>query len=72
MIYAGDPYRHIYGRRGAVNAMAQIDAPECALTESFRFGATFAVLASRLPALLGEHTGSSPRGSRQDIDRRSG
>ncbi|WP_256095092.1 hypothetical protein [Paraburkholderia nodosa] len=34
--------------------MAQIDTPECVLTESFRFGATFAALASHLLALLGE------------------
>jgi len=52
----GDPDQQIYEWRGAVNAMAQIDAPECALTESFRFGATFAALASRLLALLGERT----------------
>lgn len=56
IIYVGDPYQQIYEWRGAVNAMAQIDAPECALTESFRFGATFAALASRLLALLGEGT----------------
>jgi hypothetical protein len=56
IIYVGDPYQQIYEWRGAVNAMAQIDAPERALTESFRFGATFAALASRLLALLGERT----------------
>ncbi|WP_442794139.1 UvrD-helicase domain-containing protein [Paraburkholderia sp. HD33-4] len=56
IIYVGDPYQQIYEWRGAVNAMAQIDAPECALTESFRFGTTFAALASRLLALLGERT----------------
>lgn len=56
IIYVGDPYQQIYEWRGAVNAMAQIDAPEYALTESFRFGATFAALASRLLALLGEGT----------------
>lgn len=56
VIYVGDPYQQIYGWRGAINAMSQIAAPECALTESFRFGPTFAVLASRLPTRLGEHT----------------
>jgi len=56
IVYVGDPDQQIYEWRGAVNAMAQIDAPECALTESFRFGATFAALASRLLALLGERT----------------
>jgi hypothetical protein len=56
IIYVGDPYQQIYEWRGAVNAMAQIDAPECALTESFRFGPTFAALASRILSLLGERT----------------
>ena len=56
IIYVGDPYQQIYEWRGAVNAMAQIEAPECALTESFRFGDTFAALASRLLMLLGERT----------------
>jgi hypothetical protein len=56
IIYVGDPYQQIYEWRGAVNAMAQIDAPECALTESFRFGPTFAALASRILLLLGERT----------------
>jgi hypothetical protein len=36
--------------------MAQIDAPERPLTESFRFGPTFAGLASCVLALLGEAT----------------
>ena len=56
IIYVGAPYQQIYEWRGAVNAMAQIDAPECALTESFRFGPTFAALASRILSLLGERT----------------
>jgi hypothetical protein len=42
--------------RGAVNAMHLIDAPQCALTGSFRFGVTFAALASRILRLLGERT----------------
>jgi UvrD/REP helicase N-terminal domain len=56
IIYVGDPYQQIYEWRGAVNAMAQIDAPERALTESFRFGPTFAGLASRILSLMGERT----------------
>src|SRR6202012_871263 len=56
IIYVGDPYQQIYEWRGAVNAMAQIHAPEFALTESFRFGPTCAALASRILALLGERT----------------
>ncbi|WP_061149519.1 UvrD-helicase domain-containing protein [Caballeronia arvi] len=56
IIYVGDPYQQIYEWRGAINAMAQIDAPERPLTESFRFGPTLAALASRVLALLGEPT----------------
>jgi hypothetical protein len=36
--------------------MAQIHSPERSLTESFRFGSTFAALASRVLFLLGEQT----------------
>ncbi len=56
IIHVGDTYQQVYEWRGAVNTMAQIDAPECALTESFRFGTTFAALASRLLTLPGERT----------------
>jgi hypothetical protein len=56
IVYVGDPYQQIYEWRGAINAMAAINAPERALTESFRFGPTFAALASRLLGLLGERT----------------
>ena len=38
IIYVGDPYQQIHKWSGAVNAMAQIDVPERALRESFRFG----------------------------------
>ncbi|MFM0742143.1 3'-5' exonuclease [Paraburkholderia xenovorans] len=53
-IYAGDPYQQIYEWRGAVNAMEYINARQCTLTMSFRFGRTFAALASRVLQLLGE------------------
>lgn len=56
IVYVGDPYQQIYEWRGAVNAMTQIAAPEYALTESFRFGPTLALLASRVLELLGERT----------------
>ena len=56
IIYAGDPYQQIYEWRGAVNAMESIQARQCALTQSFRFGPHFAALASRILALLGERT----------------
>ncbi len=39
-VYVGDPRQQIYGWRGAVNAMARLDAPASALTWSFRFGDT--------------------------------
>lgn len=56
VIYVGDPYQQIYEWRGAVNAMEHIRAPECALTESFRFGPAIAQLASRVLALMDEET----------------
>ncbi|HBD39803.1 MAG TPA: DNA helicase, partial [Cupriavidus sp.] len=56
VIYVGDPYQQIYEWRGAVNAMDHIRAPECALTESFRFGPAIAQLASRVLALMDEDT----------------
>jgi superfamily I DNA/RNA helicase len=37
-VYVGDPRQQIYAWRGAVNAMARLDAPEAWLTWSFRFG----------------------------------
>lgn len=56
VIYVGDPYQQIYEWRGAVNAMDHIRAPECALTESFRFGPAIAQLASRVLQLMDEDT----------------
>ncbi|MGF6547352.1 UvrD-helicase domain-containing protein [Paraburkholderia youngii] len=56
IVFVGDPYQQIYEWRGADNAMAQTNAPEYALTESFRFGPAIASLASRLLALMGEQT----------------
>lgn len=67
VIYVGDPYQQIYEWRGAVNAMAHIDAREVALTESFRFGPSFAALASRVLRLMGERT---PLLGQQRIDSR--
>ncbi|MGF6960899.1 UvrD-helicase domain-containing protein [Paraburkholderia youngii] len=63
IVFVGDPYQQIYEWRGAVNAMAQTNAPEYALTESFRVGPAIASLASRLLALMGEQTPRSRPGS---------
>jgi hypothetical protein len=67
VIYVGDPYQQIYEWRGAVNAMDHIRAPECALTESFRFGPAIAQLASRVLALMDEDT--PVRGQDQSLPR---
>ncbi len=37
-VYVGDPRQQIYAWRGAVDAMARLEAPERRLTWSFRFG----------------------------------
>jgi hypothetical protein len=63
VIYVGDPYQQIYGWRSAVNATELINARECVLTESFRFGPHFAALASRVLRLLGERTPLRGQGS---------
>ncbi|WP_320534221.1 3'-5' exonuclease [Robbsia andropogonis] len=55
-IYVGDPYQQIYEWRGAINAMAAIEAPERRLTQSFRFGSQIAILASEILRVLGEKT----------------
>jgi superfamily I DNA/RNA helicase len=56
VIYVGAQYQQIYEWQDAINAMHYIDAPQCALTGSFRFGVTLAALASRILRLLGERT----------------
>lgn len=53
-LVVGDPYQQIYEWRGAVNAMDYVRAEQVILTESFRFGQRFAVLASKVLKLLGE------------------
>lgn len=45
-IYVGDKYQQIYGWRGALNAMEDIDTHnECQITQSFRFGQKIANVA---------------------------
>lgn len=54
-VYVGDKYQQIYGFRGAFNAMDKIHVPyECALTTSFRFGASLAEVANALIGKFGE------------------
>lgn len=48
VIYVGDKHQQIYGFRGAVNAMAKIEAESSYLTESFRFGDQIANIANRI------------------------
>ena len=55
-LVVGDPYQQIYEWRGAVNAMEYVRAEQVSLTESFRFGPRFALLASKVLGLLGETT----------------
>jgi len=52
-IWVGDPWQQIYGWRGAINAMASIDAKEVFLTQSFRFGEAVAERANVLLTFLG-------------------
>lgn len=52
-VYVGDPNQEIYGWRGAVNALKDLDAPESHLTWSFRFGEGLASRVRRLMALMG-------------------
>lgn len=42
VIYVGDRHQQIYAWRGALNAMQSVNAPECLLTKSFRFGENIA------------------------------
>ncbi len=54
-IFVGDRHQAIYQWRDAINAMEEVDAPELALTQSFRFGEALADLASQiLRGLKGE------------------
>lgn len=46
VIFVGDPHQQIYAWRGAVNAMANINAPSLHLTQSFRFGKNIAVFGN--------------------------
>jgi len=49
-VFVGDPRQQIYGWRGAVNAMGEIDLPESPLTWSFRFGEPLASFVQAVTA----------------------
>jgi hypothetical protein len=62
-VYVGDPRQQIYAWRGAVNAMARLDAPEAWLTWSFRFGSELAEAVRAYFDYLGDPltvTGKAP------------
>lgn len=52
-LLVGDPYQQIYAWRGSVNAMAQVEAREAYLTESFRFGQEVADVANAILRMYG-------------------
>lgn len=54
IIYVGDKHQQIYSWRGAVNAIAKIDASEGWLTQSFRFGQALADACTPVLRHLGE------------------
>lgn len=61
LIAVGDRYQQIYEWRGAVNAMEQIKAEQCSLTQSFRYGQHIADFATKLLDLLGNEKPLSGR-----------
>ena len=54
VIYVGDKHQQIYGWRGAVNALDQVNCKELYLTQSFRFGQELANQCKPILAMLGE------------------
>lgn len=54
MIYVGDEHQQIYGWRGAINALNQVETQPAFLTQSFRFGSHFALLANIILSAKGE------------------
>ena len=52
-VWVGDPWQSIYAFRGAVNAMARINAPMLPLSMSYRFGKISAAIAN---AILSHHS----------------
>lgn len=54
IIYVGDEHQQIYGWRGAVNALDKVNTEQACLTQSFRFGSTFAELANVILQAKGE------------------
>ena len=54
MIYVGDEHQQIYGWRGAINALNQVETQPAFLTQSFRFGPHVAALANIILGAKGE------------------
>lgn len=52
-ILVGDPYQSIYGFRGAVNVLDDLDFPSLFLSQSFRFGQVIADYANTILKPLG-------------------
>lgn len=53
LVIVGDSQQQIYEWRGAVNALATVDAEKAFLTQSFRFGPAIAELANEVLDVLG-------------------
>ena len=53
LVIVGDSQQQIYEWRGAVNALASLDAERAFLTQSFRFGPAIADIANEVLDLLG-------------------
>ncbi|WP_436658763.1 3'-5' exonuclease [Acinetobacter sp. P1(2025)] len=56
VFYVGDSHQSIYGFRGAINTIKNLDLKDARLTQSFRFGEQIANYANSILSLLGETT----------------
>ena len=65
-IWVGDPFQAIYAWRGAVNALAAIEANTAYLSQSFRWGPAVADVANTILELRGGFPGGLRGDPRQD------